>query len=403
MSNRAAIVSLLGPAFVAGVAYLDPGNVAANITAGAQLGFLLVWVVVAGNLIAWLVQYLSASLGIVTGKSLPEVLGSRITSRGWRIGYWVQGELIAMATDVAEVIGGAIALYLLWGIPLWLGGLIVGVLGVAFLGVQGRWGAKPFERLIVFFLLIIAVGFGALLWGQPIDATAFASGLIPRLDGYESLILAVAILGATVMPHAIYAHSGFSRDRISNSSTVPIRRLRVATRVDVTLALLLAGAVNLALLVVGAVVLNGQSGTDSLDGAFVAIGVVSGSLMATFFAVALLASSLASTAVGAYAGAEIMHGLIRRTVPPIVRRSVTVIPAIIILLIGVEPTAALIYSQVILSWGIPFALIPLIIVTGDKKIMGEFRSHAVVRGLAGVATALIIVINSGLVALILGV
>ncbi len=403
MSNRAAIVSLLGPAFVAGVAYLDPGNVAANITAGAQLGFLLVWVVVAGNLIAWLVQYLSASLGIVTGKSLPEVLGSRITSRGWRIGYWVQGELIAMATDVAEVIGGAIALYLLWGIPLWLGGLIVGVLGVAFLGVQGRWGAKPFERLIVFFLLIIAVGFGALLWGQPIDATAFASGLIPRLDGYESLILAAAILGATVMPHAIYAHSGFSRDRISNSSTVPIRRLRVATRVDVTLALLLAGAVNLALLVVGAVVLNGQSGTDTLDGAFVAIGVVSGSLMATFFAVALLASSLASTAVGAYAGAEIMHGLIRRTVPPIVRRSVTVIPAIIILLIGVEPTAALIYSQVILSWGIPFALIPLIIVTGDKKIMGEFRSHAVVRGLAGVATALIIVINSGLVALILGV
>ena len=403
MSNRAAIVSLLGPAFVAGVAYLDPGNVAANITAGAQLGFLLVWVVVAGNLIAWLVQYLSASLGIVTGKSLPEVLGSRITSRGWRIGYWVQGELIAMATDVAEVIGGAIALYLLWGIPLWLGGLIVGVLGVAFLGVQGRWGAKPFERLIVFFLLIIAVGFGALLWGQPIDATAFASGLIPRLDGYESLILAAAILGATVMPHAIYAHSGFSRDRISNSSTVPIRRLRVATRVDVTLALLLAGAVNLALLVVGAVVLNGQSGTDSLDGAFIAIGAVSGSLMATFFAVALLASSLASTAVGAYAGAEIMHGLIRRTVPPIVRRSVTVIPAIIILLIGVEPTAALIYSQVILSWGIPFALIPLIIVTGDKKIMGEFRSHAVVRGLAGVATALIIVINSGLVALILGV
>lgn len=403
MSNRAAIVSLLGPAFVAGVAYLDPGNVAANITAGAQLGFLLVWVVVAGNLIAWLVQYLSASLGIVTGKSLPEVLGSRITSRGWRIGYWVQGELIAMATDVAEVIGGAIALYLLWGIPLWLGGLIVGVLGVAFLGVQGRWGAKPFERLIVFFLLIIAVGFGALLWGQPIDATAFASGLIPRLDGYESLILAAAILGATVMPHAIYAHSGFSRDRISNSSTVPIRRLRVATRVDVTLALLLAGAVNLALLVVGAVVLNGQSGTDTLDGAFVAIGVVSGSLMATFFAVALLASSLASTAVGAYAGAEIMHGLIRRTVPPIVRRSVTVIPAIINLLIGVEPTAALIYSQVILSWGIPFALIPLIIVTGDKKIMGEFRSHAVVRGLAGVATALIIVINSGLVALILGV
>lgn len=403
MSNRVAIVSLLGPAFVAGVAYLDPGNVAANITAGAQLGFLLVWVVVAGNLIAWLVQYLSASLGIVTGRSLPEVLGTRITSRGGRIGYWAQGELIAIATDVAEVIGGAIALHLLWGIPLWLGGLIVGVFGVAFLGVQGRWGAKPFERLIVFFLLIIAVGFGAILWGQPIDATAFASGLVPRLEGYESLILAAAILGATVMPHAIYAHSGFSRDRISPSSTVPIRRLRVATRVDVTLALLLAGAVNIALLVIGAVVLNGQPGTDTLDGAFVAIAAASGSLMATSFAVALLASSLASTAVGAYAGAEIMHGLIRRRIRPIIRRSITVVPAIIILIIGVEPTAALIYSQVILSWGIPFALIPLIIVTGDKKIMGEYRSHGVVRGLAGVATALVIIINSGLVALILGV
>lgn len=403
MSSRAAIVSLLGPAFVAGVAYLDPGNVAANITAGAQLGFLLVWVVVAGNLIAWLVQYLSASLGIVTGKSLPEVLGTRITSRGWRIGYWAQGELIAMATDVAEVIGGAIALNLLWGIPLWLGGLIVGVVSLAFLGVHGRWGAKPFERLIVFFLLIIAVGFGAILWGQPIDATAFASGLVPRLEGSESLLLAAAILGATVMPHAIYAHSGFSRDRINPSSTVPIRRLRVATRVDVTLALLLAGAVNIALLVIGAVVLYGEPGTDTLDGAFVAIAAASGTLMATFFAVALLASSLASTAVGAYAGAEIMHGLIRRRIRPMVRRGITVVPAIIILIIGVEPTTALIYSQVILSWGIPFALIPLIIVTGDTKIMGEYRSHGVVRGLAGVATALVIIINSGLVALILGV
>lgn len=403
MSNRAAIVSLLGPAFVAGVAYLDPGNVAANITAGAQLGFLLVWVVVAGNLIAWLVQYLSASLGIVTGKSLPEVLGSRITSRGWRLGYWAQGELIAMATDVAEVIGGAIALHLLWGVPLWLGGLIVGVLGVAFLGVQGHWGAKPFERLIAVFLIVIAVGFGSILWGQPVDPAAFASGLVPRLEGDESLVLAAAILGATVMPHAIYAHSGFSRDRIVQSATVPIPRLRVATRIDVTLALLLAGAVNVILLVIGAVVLNGQSGTDTLDGAFVAIGTVSGPLMATFFAVALLSSSLASTAVGAYAGAEIMHGLIRRTVPPIVRRSVTVIPAIIILVIGIEPTTALIYSQVILSWGIPFALIPLIIVTGDKKVMGEFRSSGVVRGLAGVATAVVIVINSGLVALTLGV
>lgn len=402
-STRTALVSLLGPAFVAGVAYLDPGNVAANITAGAQLGFLLVWVVVAGNIMAWLVQYLSASLGIVTGKSLPEVLGARINSRGGRIGYWVQGELIAMATDIAEVIGGAIALNLLWGIPLWQGGLIVGVVSIAVLGVHSRWGAKPFERLIVLFLVVIAVGFGVSLLGQPVDAAAFASGLVPRLSGYDSLLLAAAILGATVMPHAIYAHSGFSRDRIDVAESVPIERLRVATRFDVSFALLLAGAVNIALLVIGAVVLAGQPNTDTLDGAFVALQSVSGPFVATMFAVALLASSLASTAVGAYAGAEIMHGLIRRTIPPIIRRSVTVVPAIVILVIGVEPTAALIVSQVILSWGIPFALIPLIVLTGNREVMGEYRSHGVVRALAAAATALVIIINGGLVALTLGV
>lgn len=402
-TTRTALVSLLGPAFVAGVAYLDPGNVAANITAGAELGFLLIWVVVAGNIIAWLVQYLSASLGIVTGKSLPEVLGARITSRGWRVGYWLQGEIIAMATDIAEVVGGAIALYLLFGIPLWLGGLIVGVVSIAVLGVHSRWGARPFERVIILFLIVIAVGFGASLWGQPVDVAALGAGLVPHLKGYESLVLAAAILGATVMPHAIYAHSGFARDRIGISREVPIPRLRVATRIDVSLALVLAGAVNISLLVIGAVVLNGEPNTDTLEGAHAALHTVSGPLVATLFAVALLASGLASTAVGAYAGAEIMHGLIRRTIAPIVRRSITVVPAIVLLALGVEPTSALILSQVVLSWGIPFALIPLILITGNRDVMGDYRSSGIVRALAGVATALVIVINGGLVALTLGV
>ncbi len=396
-------MSLLGPAFVAGVAYLDPGNVAANITAGSRLGFLLVWVVLAGNLIAWLVQYLSASLGIVTGSSLPEVLGRRITSRGWRIAYWLQGEIIAMATDVAEVIGGAIALYLLWGIPLWAGGVIIGIVSVAVLGVHSRWGAKPFERLIVLFLVVIAVGFGVSLSGHSIDPASLVAGMVPRLKGFDSLLLAAAILGATVMPHAIYAHSGFSRDRIDLAEKVPVRRLRIATRIDVTLALVLAGAVNLVLLVIGAVVLNGLDNTDTLDGAYVALASVSGPVIAGCFAIALLASSLASTAVGAYAGAEIMRGLIRRTVPPILRRSITVVPAVVLLAVGAEPTTALIFSQVVLSWGIPFALIPLIIVTGNREVMGEHRSHGVVRALAAIATALVIVINGGLVALMLGV
>jgi manganese transport protein len=398
-STRIALVSLLGPAFVAGVAYLDPGNVAANITAGAQLGFLLIWVVVAGNIIAWLVQYLSASLGIVTGKSLPEVLGERIRSRGGRVAYWFQGEVIAMATDVAEVIGGAIALYLLWGIPLWQGGLIISAVSMAVLGVHSRFGAKPFERVIILFLVIIAVGFGVALWGVPVDSSEFLAGLIPRLEGFDSVLLAAAILGATVMPHAIYAHSGFSRDRIVESDNIPIERLRVATRVDVSLALVVAGSVNVALLVIGAVLLLGQPNTDTLDGAFVALQSVSGPMIATAFAIALLASSLSSTAVGAYAGAEIMQGLIRRRIRPFIRRAVTVVPAIVILALGVDPTTALILSQVILSWGIPFALIPLIVLTGKREVMGTYRSHVVVRALAAIATAFVIVINGILFAL----
>lgn len=401
-STRIALVSLLGPAFVAGVAYLDPGNVAANITAGAQLGFLLIWVVVGGNIIAWLVQYLSASLGTVTGKSLPEVLGSRMQSRGGRLAYWFQGEVIAMATDVAEVVGGAIALNLLWGIPLWQGGLIISAVSMVVLTVHSRFGAKPFERVIILFLVIIAVGFGVALWGEPVNSSEFFGGLVPRLEGYDSVLLAAAILGATVMPHAIYAHSGFSRDRIAESEHIPIERLRVANRVDVSLALLLAGSVNVALLVIGAVLLAGQPNTDTLDGAFVALQTVSGPMIATAFAVALLASSLASTAVGAYAGAEIMHGLIRRRIPALVRRGVTVVPAIVILALGVEPTTALILSQVILSFGIPFALIPLIILTGNRDVMGSYRSHGVVRALAAVATAFVIIINGGLILLTLG-
>jgi manganese transport protein len=401
-STRIALVSLLGPAFVAGVAYLDPGNVAANITAGAQLGFLLIWVVVAGNIIAWLVQYLSASLGIVTGKSLPEVLGTRMQSRGGRLAYWFQGEVIAMATDVAEVIGGAIALNLLWGVPLWQGGLIISAVSLAVLGVHSRFGAKPFERVIVLFLVVIAVGFGVALWGEPVDSSELLAGLVPRLQGYDSLLLAAAILGATVMPHAIYAHSGFARDRIVASDNIPIERLRVATRVDVSLALVIAGSVNIALLIIGAVLLAGQPNTDTLDGAFVALQSVSGPMIATAFAVALLASSLASTAVGAYAGAEIMHGLVRRRIAPLVRRGVTVVPAIVILALGVEPTTALILSQVVLSFGIPFALIPLIVLTGNRDVMGTYRSHVVVRALAAIATALVIIINGGLIVLTLG-
>ncbi len=405
MPNRSApspIVSLLGPAMVAGVAYLDPGNVASNITGGSQFGYLLIWVVVMGNLIAWVVQYLSAQLGIVTGLSLPEVMGKRIQSRTGRLAYWVQGELVAMATDVAEVIGGAVALYLLFDLPLWLGGLIVGAVSIALLGVQSRFGPKPFERVIALFIVVIAVGFTASLFVHPVDGLAVLGGLVPRLEGSGSLLLAAAILGATVMPHAIYAHSAFSRDRFVAATEADIPRLLRATRIDVTIALAIAGAVNIALLVVGAAVLGDRPESSTLTGAYSALNDELGIGIAILFAVGLLASSLASTAVGAYAGAEIMSGLTNFSVAPIVRRVITVIPALAVLIAGVEPTFALIISQVVLSFGIPFALIPLILVTGTRRLMGEHRAHSAVRTLAGIATVLVIVINGGLIALTLG-
>ena len=405
MPSRSApspIVSLLGPAMVAGVAYLDPGNVASNITGGSQFGYLLIWVVVMGNLIAWVVQYLSAQLGIVTGLSLPEVMGKRIQSRTGRLAYWVQGELVAMATDVAEVIGGAVALYLLFDLPLWLGGLIVGAVSIALLGVQSRFGPKPFERVIALFIVVIAVGFTASLFVHPVDGLAVLGGLVPRLEGSGSLLLAAAILGATVMPHAIYAHSAFSRDRFVAATEADIPRLLRATRIDVTIALAIAGAVNIALLVVGAAVLGDHPESVTLTGAYSALNEELGIGIAILFAVGLLASSLASTAVGAYAGAEIMSGLTNFSVAPIVRRVITVIPALAVLIAGVEPTFALIISQVVLSFGIPFALIPLILVTGTRRLMGEHRAHSAVRTLAGIATVLVIVINGGLIALTLG-
>ena len=400
--GRSPLVTLLGPAMVAGVAYLDPGNVASNITAGSRYGFLLVWVAVLANLIAWMVQFLSARLGIVTGLSLPEVMGKRITSRGWRFAYWVQGELVAMATDVAEVVGGAIALNLLFGLPLWLGGAIVGVIALTLLGVQSRFGPRPFERVIVFFILVIVVGFCASLFVHPVNVVDVVGGLVPRFDGQGSVLLATAILGATVMPHAIYAHSALSRERFGDVADADIPRLLSATRIDVTAALAIAGAVNIALIVVGGAVLSDHPESETLSGAFAALGSELGMGIAILFAVGLLASSLASTAVGAYAGAEIMSGLTTFKVKPFVRRVITIVPAVALLTSGLEPTTALIVSQVVLSFGIPFALIPLIVVTTSRRLMGEYRAGSTLRAFATAAAVLVVIINGGLIALTLG-
>ena len=263
---------LLGPAFVAAIAYVDPGNVAANVSAGAQFGFLLVWVIVVANAMACLVQYLSAKLGLVSGLSLPEAVGNRMR-RPTRLAYWLQAELVAMATDLAEVVGGAIALYLLFDLPLLIGGVITGAVSLLLLVVKDRRGQQMFERVITGLLLVIAIGFLTSLFVAPPPADEVAAGLVPRFDGAESVLLAAAMLGATVMPHAVYLHSGLARDRHGHPEPGPKRRMLLrVTRWDVGIAMVVAGAVNLAMLLVAATNLQGRDNTDSIEGAHAAVG-----------------------------------------------------------------------------------------------------------------------------------
>ncbi|MCC3268628.1 Nramp family divalent metal transporter [Arthrobacter sp. zg-Y809] len=394
------LIWMLGPALVAGVAYLDPGNVASNMTAGARFGYLLVWVVVGANIMAWLIQYLSAKLGLVTGKSLPELLGERLGRKTGRRLYWLQAELVAMATDVAEVIGGAVALWLLFDLPLLLGGVITGVISMAVLGLQGSGRHRTFEYVIVSMMAVIAVGFTAGIVISPPDAGAVADGLIPRFEGSESVLLAASILGATVMPHAIYAHSALTRDRFpTRTASLTTPRLIRATRWDVTIALAVAGTVNLAILLLAASSLQGVAGTDTLEGAHAAIAASLGGAVATLFAVGLLASGLASTSVGAYAGAEIMQGLLKVRMPMLLRRLITLIPALLILAAGVDPTWALILSQVILSFGIPFALIPLVWLTSRRELMGVHTNRWWTTALGVVVAILLVGLNITLLVL----
>lgn len=412
----------LGPALVAGVAYLDPGNVASNMTAGAQFGYLLVWVVIAGNIMAWLIQYLSAKLGVVTGQSLPEVLGTRLRHRWARRSYWLQAELVAMATDLAEVIGGAVALNLLFNVPLLLGGFITGAVSMLLLVVQSRRGPRHFEFVIIGLMLIITIGFVAGVFVAPPDPAGVLGGLVPRFEGTGSVLLAASILGATIMPHAIYAHSALARDRFGSlfsgtsrrngrttdaaaeaARTEPnrIRRLLTATRWDVSIAMVIAGSVNLGILLLAAANLAGVDGTDSLEGAHAALTVGLGPVVATLFAVGLLASGLASTSVGAYAGAEIMSGLLQVRVPLLLRRLVTLIPALVILGIGVDPTLALVLSQVVLSFGIPFALIPLVALTAQRRTLGVWANRVWTTVLGIVASILLVALNGALLWLVL--
>jgi manganese transport protein len=397
-----AFFGLLGPAMVAGVAYLDPGNVASNASAGAAYGYLLVWVVVAANAMAWLIQYLSAKLGLTTGESLPGLLGQRFKRRGSRYAYWVQAELVAMATDVAEVLGGAVALNLLFGLPLIVGGIITGTVSMLLLALHSRRGPRSFESVVTGLVVIIAVGFCAGILFAPLNGTEVIAGLVPRFEDSGSVLLAASIMGATVMPHAIYAHSALTRDRFGRvEEGIERRRILRATRVDVTIALAIAGTVNVVILLLAAATLQGVAGTNTLEGAHAAIGAALGPVVATLFAVGLLASGLASTSVGAYAGAEIMQGLLRTRIPLLGRRLVTLIPALAILALGIDPTLALVLSQVILSFGIPFALVPLVRLTARRDLLGESTNRWWTTLLASVAATLLIALNTTLLYLVI--
>lgn len=392
---------------MAAVAYVDPGNVAANVTAGARYGYLLVWVLVLANAMAVLIQYQSAKLGIVTGRSLPQALRPRMRPAS-RIAFFLQAELVAIATDLAEVIGGAIALHLLFGLPLLAGGCIVGVVSIGLLLIQERRSQRTFEGIVVGLLVIITIGFVGGLFVSPPDWGQTAAGLIPRLRGADSLLVAASMLGATVMPHAIYLHSSLVRDHhdeigegrahrdAAGAKGSRTGRLIHATRVDVVWALAVAGCVNIALLLLAASALAGVEGTDTIEGAHAAITESLGSGVGIVFAVGLLASGLASTSVGAYAGSEIMQGLLDVRVPIIVQRVITLIPALVIIALGSEPTWALVVSQVVLSFGIPFAIVPLMRLTGSEQVMGRWRDGVLLRWVSRVVAAVIIVLNIAL-------
>jgi manganese transport protein len=390
----ARVAPWFGPAFVAAIAYADPGNFATNFTGGATFGYQLVWVIVAANLMAMLIQSLSAKLGLVTGRDLPELCRALLPRRVTR-GLWVQAELVAMATDLAEIIGGALALNLLFGVPLPVGGLITCGVAFALLALHQR-GVRRFESAIGGLLAVILLGFlyDALRAGA--DPGGLTDGMVPSFAGVDSLLLATGILGATVMPHVIYLHSALTKSRAATAADPVARRQALRyQRVDTLTALGAAGLINLAMLVIAAQLFFGSDipGTDTLEGVHAGLGAVLDRYAALAFAIALLASGLASSSVGTYAGQVVMQGFIARSIPLTVRRLLTMAPAMAVLLIGADPTTALVWSQVVLSFGVPFALVPLVWLTRRRDVMGAQANHPVTTAAAGMTAALIIALN----------
>ena len=388
------VLPFLGPAFVASVAYIDPGNFATNIAGGAKFGFTLCWVILASNLMAMLIQTLSAKLGIATGRNLPEVCREQF-SRRTSFALWIQAELIAMATDLAEFLGAAIGFQLLFGIQLFPAAILTGIAAFLILGLQ-RFGFRLFEAVIAAIVGIVGACYiGELFYAKPPLGTVAKHAIVPQFDGGESVLLAVGILGATVMPHVIYLHSALLQDRVLPKSEEQARRLYRFTRIDVVIAMSIAGFINISMLVVAASTFfhSGLTNVASLETAHKTLAGLVGGHSSTLFALALLGSGLSSSTVGTLAGQVVMQGFIRRRIPVWVRRLVTMLPALIVIGIGLDPSRTLVLSQVVLSFGIPFALIPLVMFTRKREIMGGLVNQRVTTIVATIVAALITGLN----------
>jgi manganese transport protein len=384
----------LGPAFVAAVAYIDPGNFATNIAGGAKFGYLLLWVILSANLIAMVVQTQSAKLGIATGKNLAELCRETF-SRATSVGLWIQAEIVAMATDIAEVVGAALGLHLLFGIPLFPAGLIAGAGAFAILGLQ-QMGFRRLEAGITALVGVVVAAFAVELFTAKPDGGEVAKHLfVPGFGGTESILLATGIIGATVMPHVVYLHSALTQRRIVGRDDSERRRILRFEKIDVVIAMSLAGLVNLSMMMIAAALFHesGLAGIDSIEGAYDGFKSLVSTNAATIFGIALLASGFASSSVGTMAGQVVMQGFIRRRIPIFVRRAVTLAPALVVLAIGLNPTDALVGSQVVLSFGIPFALVPLLMIASRREVMGAMVNPLWLTAFAGMLAAMIIALN----------
>jgi manganese transport protein len=394
-----AVAPFLGPAFIASVAYIDPGNFATNMAGGAEFGYALGWVVLSANLMAMLVQTLSAKLGIATGRSLPEVCRDRLPRR-LVIFLWLQAEAVAMATDLAEFTGAALGLRLVFGLPLWLSAFLAALATFAVLGMEVG-GFRRLEAAITVLVGVVVVAFCLeLLMSRPPAAAVAAGVFTPRLPGGAAL-LAVSIVGATVMPHVIYLHSALVRGRVDGTTAASRRRIFRFEIIDVLCAMGLAGLINLAMLATAAAVFFTRGDTtagDDLGRVVSGLNGYVGAHAGTVFGVALLVSGVASSCVGTMAGQIVMEGFLRRRIPVFARRAVTMLPAIVVLALGFSPTRALVLSQVFLSFGIPFALIPLVAFTANRRVMGALTNRRVTTTAAVAVTAVIVALNVYLLA-----